>query len=152
MGVGGEGVVRESSGSQEPASQHVWLSTVARMGSGSHWQELPPDCHCLHSFLTSLECACQWPDALGNSRFLSWWFLRLLKYILRLPGFFFCFFVVFSCPWEVTSCRHVCFSPRLHASVPCCSVVTGVRRTVRKNPKALGSWSSSFLKLGYTWG
>lgn len=51
----------------------------------------------------------------------------------------FLFFVVFSCPWDVTSCRHVCFSPRLHASVPCCSVVTGVRRTVRENPKALGS-------------
>lgn len=23
----------------------------------------------------------------------------------------FLFFVVFSCPWDVTSCRHVCFSP-----------------------------------------
>lgn len=44
-----------------------------------------------------------------------------------------------------------CAFPRLHMSVPCCSVVVGLKRTVTENPEALGVFKSFLSEAGYTW-
>lgn len=62
----------ENSGPQEPAS-HLWRAQGRLPLTG-----LFRDCPGSRSFLTSLECTCHWPNALGNSRSLVLQFLMLM--------------------------------------------------------------------------